>query len=227
MMETVNYLLNLPDQMLVGFNVTTISGRPLKKSGTLFITDPPVMEIKVSPETFPDPEQIDLNSDCLVFLETAEVVTLVCTLKDITANGVVHIKLRDLIQHSDKRKYYRGPAGRLTIFCAQKKKENDASGALEFFQAGGVNISCGGLLITMDRPLAKKEILALDIQTPEPFTKIISCHGMVVRVQKFQDSYFIGIKFTDLDSSMCDEIMAFCFSEQRRMLREMVITKDM
>jgi|GEM_PF-3372380 len=226
-METVNYLLNLPDQILVGFNVTTISGRPLKKSGTLFITDPPVMEIKVSPETFPYPEQIDLSSDCLVFIETAEVATLVCTLKGITDNGVVHIKVRDLIQHSDKRKYFRGPAGRLTIFCAQKKKENDTAGALEFFQAGGVNISCGGILITLDHPMAKGEILALDIQTPEPFARIISCHGMVVRVQKFQDSYFVGIKFTDLDSSMCDDIMAFCLSEQRRMLREMVIPKDL
>ncbi|MFO8083542.1 MAG: PilZ domain-containing protein [Desulfobacterales bacterium] len=224
-MDKVDYLLNLPEQISVGFNFTTISGQQLKKNGTLFINDPPTLELKVLPGTFTQSDPIDLNSDCLIFIETADIATLVCTITGVEADNVIHIRARELIQHSDKRKYFRGPAGRLSIFCCQKDKDN--ADELDIFQAAGVNISCGGILITLDRPVAKNEILALDIQTPEPCKKIISCHGTVVRVKKFQSSYFVGIKFTDLDSNMCDDIMAFCFAEQRRMLRELVIPKDL
>jgi c-di-GMP-binding flagellar brake protein YcgR len=139
------------------------------------------------------------------------------------ANEIVYIKVREIIQHSNKRKYFRGPAGRLSIFCCQKKNKKDNTEDLEVFQAGGINISCGGMLLIIDRPLVKEEILALDIQTPEPVRKVISCHGMVIRIKKLQDSYVVALKFTDMDTAMCDDIMAFCFAEQRRMLKEMVI----
>lgn len=226
-MDTVDYLLNLPKQVAVGVNLSTISGQQLKGSGTLIITGPPEAEIQCLPGTFPHPEQIDIHSDCLVFIETGEIATLVCSITDINARGIIHVRARELIQHSDKRKYFRGPAGRLTIFCRHIiKKEKDNPEKEEMFKAGGVNISCGGILMIMDRPVAKKEMLALEIQTPEPCKKNISCRGVVVRLQKFQSSYFVAVKFNDLEPHMCDDIMAFCFAEQRRMLREMVIPKD-
>jgi hypothetical protein len=226
-MEAINYLLNLPKHISVAFNLTTTSGQQLKKAGTLLVSDPPAMEIKVLSENFPPPEKINLNSDCLVFIETGEVATILCTITDIKANGTVHIRAREVIQHSNKRKHFRGPAGRLSIYYRQKQTEKDNSNDLKVFQAGGVNISCGGMLMIVDQPLIKKEILALDIQTPEPSHKVISCHGMVVRIKALQDSYVVAVKFTDLDSDMCDDIMAFCFAEQRRMLREMVIPKNL
>ncbi len=226
-MDAVNYLLNLPDQISVTFNVTTTVGEQVKKSGTLFILDPPALEIKTLDGTFAQTGPVDIHADCLVFIETAEVATLVCTITEMPADDVISIRVRELIQHSEKREYFRGPAGRLSIYCCQKKNEKDDTEPFEFFQAGGVNISCGGMLITVDRPLAKKQILGLDIQTPEPYRKVISCHGRVVRAKKFLDSYFVAVKFTDLDSAMCDDIMAFCFAEQRRMLRELVIPKNL
>jgi len=226
-MEAINFLLNIPKHLAVRFNVTTTSGQNIKSTGTLLVTDPPSMEIKISSEDFPEPEEIDLNSDCLVFIETGNIASLVCTITGIEANGFVHIKAREMIQHSNQRNYFRGPAGRLSIFYHQQPPETDDPEELEIFKAKGLNISCGGILLIVEQPLAKKEILAIDIQTPEPNPKVISCHAMVVRINKFQDSYLAALKFTDLDSEMCDDIMAFCFAEQRRMLREMVIPKNL
>jgi hypothetical protein len=226
-MEAIDYLLNLPKHISVTFNVTTTSGQQIKKTGRLLVNDPPAMEIRVLSETFPPPEKINLNSDCLVFIESGDVATILCTITDIKTNGVIHIRAREVIQHSNKRKHFRGPAGRLSIFYCQKQTEKDNSDDLKVFQAGGVNISCGGMMMIVDQPLIKKEILALDIHIPEPGHKVISCHGMVVRIKALPDSYVVAVKFTDLDSDICDDIMAFCFAEQRRMLREMVIPKNL
>ena len=38
---------------------------------------------------------------------------------------------------------------------------------------------------------------------------------------------FVAVEFEALDAGICDDIMAFCFAEQRRMLREQVVTKDL
>jgi hypothetical protein len=226
-MEAINYLLNLPKHVSVAFNITTTTGQQIKKTGTLLVNDPPEMEIKVLSKTFPPPEKISLNSDCLVFIETGDIATILCTITHIKNNGIIYIKAREVIQHSNKRKHFRGPAGRLSIFYYQKQTEKDNLKDLKVFQAGGVNISCGGMLMIVDQPLTKKEILALKIHTPEPSSKVISCHGIVVRIKTLQDSYVVAIKFTDLNSDMCDDIMSFCFAEQRRMLREMVIPKNL
>ena len=226
-MEAINYLLNLPTPISVEFNISTTSGQQIKKTGTLLVNDPPEMKIKVLSKTFPPPEKINLNSDCLVFIETGDIATILCTITEIKTNGIIHIRAREVIQHSNKRKHFRGPAGRLSIFYYQKQTEKDNPEDLKVFQASGVNISCGGMLMIVDQPLTKKEILALDIHVPEPSPKVISCHGMVVRIKTLQESYVVAVKFTDLDSEMCDDIMAFCFAEQRRMLREMVIPKNL
>jgi hypothetical protein len=226
-MEAIDYLLNLPKHISVGFNITTTSGQQIKKTGTLLVNDPPAMEIKVLSKTLPPPHNINFNADCLVFIETGDIATILCTITDIQTNGIIHVKAREVIQHSNKRKHFRGPAGRLSIFYRQKQTEKDNLEDLKVFHAGGVNISCGGMLMIVDQSLTKKEILALDIHIPEPSHKVISCHGMVVRIKTLQDSYVVAVKFTDLDSDMCDEIMAFCFAEQRRMLREMVIPKNL
>jgi hypothetical protein len=226
-MEAIDFLLNIPKHISVGFNLTTTNGEQIKSTGTLLVTDPPAMEIKVSSETFPAPEKIDLNSDCIVFIETGDIVSLVCTITAIKPAGFLNIKAREMIQQSNQRKYFRGPAGRLSIFCRQQQRESNNHKDLSVFQVGGINISCGGMLLIVDRPLIKNEILSLNIQTPEPGKKTISCNGKVVRIKKYQDSHIVALRFTDLDSDMCDDIMAFCFAEQRRMLKEMVIPKNL
>jgi hypothetical protein len=222
-MDANEYLANFPAQVPVGLNLSTLSGDLLKRKGLASAGEPPVLEIKCRPNTLPDPEDIDQEADCLVFVETGEIVTLVCSISDLPEKNILRLKVRELFQHGDKREFYRGPAQRLHIQWSLQKAEPDE----EWLLARGVNISCGGLLIEIDRPLKKQERLLFQIALPEPVRKTVTAKAKVLRVQaKDVHCFAVAVQFTDQDGERCDDIMAFCFAEQRRMLREQVITKD-
>ena len=223
-MDANEYLTNFPAQVPVGLNLSTLSGDQLKRKGLASAGEPPVLEIHCQPNSLPDPEDIDQEADCLVFIETGEIVTLVCSISDVPGKNVLRLKVRELFQQGDKREFYRGPAQRLQIqWCLQKAGSDE-----EWLPARGVNISCGGLLVEIDRPLKKQERLLFHITLPEPVRKTVTAKAKVLRVQaKDVDCFAVAVQYTDQDADRCDDIMAHCFAEQRRMLREQVITKDM
>jgi len=223
-MDATDFLFNLPDRLPVGVNVTTTAGEVVKLSGTAEIMDPPAMEVRFAPGLLPAPERIDPESDCLVFIETGEIVTLICSIEPTPGKDVLYLTVQDLIQHAEKREYFRGPANRLNITWRRKSAPEVKKG----FSAKGVNISCGGILLVTTQPVEKKEKLLLEIHVPEPVKKIIKCEAIALRINKLKDSEsFVAVRFLDLDSDMCDDIMAFCFAEQRRLLREQVVPRDL
>jgi c-di-GMP-binding flagellar brake protein YcgR len=84
------------------------------------------------------------------------------------------------------------------------------------------------MLMLAHRQFEKKEKLAVEIQLPSPVEKTIETDAVVIRINQVRKgSYFVAVKFTNMDSETCDDIMAFCFAEQRRMLREHVLTRDL
>jgi len=137
---------------------------------------------------------------------------------------VLFLNVRDLIQHAEKREYFRGPAERLNITWRRKNAPEVKKG----FSAKGVNISCGGILLVTNQPVEKKEKLLLEMHVPDPVKKIIKCEAVALRINKLKESEsFVAVRFLDLESDMCDDIMAFCFAEQRRLLREQVVPRDL
>jgi ribosomal protein L34E len=73
-----------------------------------------------------------------VFIETGVIATILCTITNIKTNGIFQSRAREVIQHSNKRKHFRGPAGRLSIFNRQKQTDKDNIEDVKVFQADGV-----------------------------------------------------------------------------------------
>lgn len=224
-MDVSEYLENLPAQVPVGVNLTTSSKNQLKINGVAGVLEPPALEIRFPENTLPKAERIDPEADCLIFIETGEIVTLTSSLKDFPGKDRLRVMVREVVQHMDKRDYYRGPAERVDISWSRKSRH--AQKDQEWFQARGVNISCGGILFNTNQPITPKERLLIEIDLPGPVHKKIICQASVIRVNTVKkDAYFAALQFHNLDPEHCDNIMSFCFAEQRRILREQVITNS-
>ena len=204
-MQPVDYLSNLPDGIPIACNLSTISGKQIKTSGKLFAADPPELEICFKPDAFPDGESPDIKSDCLVFIETGEVVTLICSILETPAAGnKLRVSAKELVQKSERREYFRVSADRLTVFFRQKVRKGEK--IPKMCKARGVNISCAGILMKTDRQLKKKERIMMRLNFPEPLNKNIFCEGSVVRVDKSKNGFYVGLKFDKLDPEISDEI---------------------
>ncbi len=223
-MDIDEYLSNFTGPFPVAVNVNTSLGEVVKLKGTAEAGEPPELEVRFAAGELPRPDRIDTESDCLVFIEAGEIVTLICSISREPAQASLSLAVREIIQHSEKREFFRGPADRLRVsWRIRGMPDNQKS-----FPAKGVNISCGGILIVVYKRVEKKKKILLDMYLPDPVKKTISCEAEVLRVSRRRDEeHFVAARFTDLDTEHCDDIMAFCFAEQRRLLREQVITRDM
>ncbi len=223
-MDATSYLENLPDELMVAVNFSTVSGEIVKKNGMALNTDPPALEIRFGPDFRIEAEKIDFSADCLVFIETGEIVTLICTLEEVPEPSALLLTVRDLVQHVEKREYFRSPADRLAITWYRK---NERKKNRQKYDAKGINISSGGMLVMTVERVDRRERLVFEVVLPEPAKKTITCDATVLRVEndplgrlrvavRFENSHEIG-----------DDIMGYCFAEQRRLLREKVVTKDL
>lgn len=222
-MDTADYLDNLPEKTPVAVNVPITSGGQTKHNAIAVVVDAPLVELMFPPGSLPESGRIDTSSDCLVFIETGEIVTLICTIEEIEARDTIRVRVRDVIQHVEKREFYRGPADRLQITVRRKS----VAGGSSISAVRGINVSCGGMLMILNQEMGKKEKVELEIYLPDPVKKTIKCDAVVLRVKRERrNAFFVAVRFAGLDSEACDDIMAYCFAEQRRLLREQVITRD-
>lgn len=223
-MDVFDYLSNLPDEFMVAVNYNTIDGVVIKQNGLAVNTDPPSLEIRFGPNARLEPDQIDLASDCLVFIETGDIVTLICTIEGNSEKNILRLNVRNLIQQVEKREYFRSPARRLAVTGSWKNKP---AGSNNTFKVKSLNISSGGMLLITDQPVYKKDRIVFEIRLPEPVTKSIKGDATVLRVERQGSAKFlVAVMFENADE-ICDDIMKYCFAEQRRLLREKVFTKDM
>ena len=223
-MDIYNYLSNLPDEFLVSVNCNAVDGDVIKLNGMAVNSEPPDLEILFGPESRFNPDRIDFAAEGLVFIETGEIVTLVGVFKEGAEKNALRFTVRKFIHHVEKREYFRSPAHRLETLCTFKSA---AAGKQVNVPARGVNISSGGMLVVMEDAIQRKDRVILGITLPEPVTKEIKGIGTVLRVQKTNaGTFLVAIRFENADE-IGDDIMKYCFAEQRRLLREQVLTKDM
>ncbi len=223
-MDVFDYLSNMPDEFMVAVNYNTVDGVVIKQNGLAVNIDPPALEIRFGSNTRLNPGTIDVTSDCLVFIETGDIVTLICTVEENSEKNILRLKVHNLIQQVEKREYFRSPARRLAVTGSWKNKP---AGSNNTFKVKSLNISSGGMLLIMDQPVRKKDRLVFEIRLPEPITKSIKGDATVLRVERQGSAKFLVAVMFDNTEEICDDIMKFCFAEQRRLLREKVFTKDM
>lgn len=88
---------------------------------------------------------------------------------------------------------------------------------------GVVNLSGGGIWLPIFDHLEPRECLALQLVLPTVPPFRLSCKAQVVRLTT-KDSVRSGValKFLEIDEDHREEIVAFCFAEQRRQMRTKV-----
>lgn len=88
---------------------------------------------------------------------------------------------------------------------------------------GVVNLSGGGIWLPLLDPLEPRQLLALQLTLPTVPPFRVPCKAQVVRLTT-KDSVRSGValKFLDIDEGYREEIVAFCFAEQRRQMRTKV-----
>lgn len=225
-MDLLDFLEKLPSQVSVGVNLSTEDGQQVKNNGVALLSDPPAIQVVFPAGELPKPEAIDTQADCLVFIETGEVVTLICSIEEPLEPDRLNLMLHNYIEHHEKRDYFRGPAERLHITwlpsdAAKSPGQKPAKGQ-------GINISCGGIFMSTSHPIEAGQTLTIQISLPAPVNRDITCPAQILRVKRTDDDlYFAALQFTSLEPDICDDIMAFCFAEQRRLLREQVMTRDL
>ncbi len=225
-MDLLDFLEKLPSQVSVGVNITRLDGSQVKPNGLALISQPPAIQVVFPADELPDPEAIDTKADCLIFIESGEVVTLICSIEEPLEPDRLNLTLENYIEHDEKRDYFRGPAERLNITWVPPEGANSQEQTPARGQ--GINISCGGILMTTSHPIEAGQTLSIQISLPAPVNRDIACPAQILRVNRTDDDlYFAALQFTDLEPDICDDIMAFCFAEQRRLLREQVMTRDL
>ena len=225
-MEVSKFLKKLPSQVAVGVNLTLENGQQVKHNGLALLSNSRALQVVFPAGKLPKPEAIDTQADCLIFVETGKVVTLICSIEEPLEPDRLTLNLDNYIEHDEKRDYFRGPAERLHIAWfhsdgQDSQEQTPASGQ-------GINISCGGILMTTSRPVEAGQTLSIHISLPAPANRDITCPAQILRVNRTEDGrYFAALQFTSLEPDICDDIMAYCFAEQRRLLREQVMTRDL
>ncbi len=88
-----------------------------------------------------------------------------------------------------------------------------------------VNLSGGGMWIPTTDPLEARDLVALQLVLPTVPPYRFSCTAQVVRMTGLgTDRSGAALKFVDIDEEDREEVVGFCFAEQRRQLRTKVRT---
>ena len=91
-------------------------------------------EADVFLENLPDEIMVAVNFSTV----SGEIVTLICTVEDVPEPNALLLTTRDLVQHVEKREYFRRPADRLSVAWyrkSERKKNRQKLGAK------GINIT--------------------------------------------------------------------------------------
>jgi len=199
---------------------------PLVVQGIGTVLKSPSFQVFFQKNNLPALEEIDTESKCRVTLNIGGPSLSVFATIDMVdyqkERDVIKLIAVDMVEHSQKREYIRAPAEYVNIkYIVEGDQDSD------FQTAYGVNISCGGVLIVSEKVLQKGQRIQFEIRLPYPEKVTFYCSGKILRAKEKRDgSCLIAIQFDDIEEEDCDSIMAYCFAEQRRQLRENVRVSD-
>jgi hypothetical protein len=83
-----------------------------------------------------------------------------------------------------------------------------------------VNISGGGLSVSLTKEIPLGEILEIKIMLTWNQPVAMSIYGEVTKSEKRHDNYFTAVRYVHMDSSVRDEIIRFVFEREREIIRE-------
>jgi hypothetical protein len=134
--------------------------------------------------------------------------------------NAILLKPKDLQKHAEKREYFRVPA---TLQVWYWPIDDAAAQTAERRYAESVDISGNGILLRHWEPLSGHRKVGVEIRITEPTPCTVEGVARVVRHGSgHRNLYETALTFTEIEPQDQECIIAYCFSVQRRLLREKV-----
>ena len=182
---------------------------------TLFLT---LLPDQISALTF-DPKSI-----CVMFFTIEEVVySINARIERILDDKSLELKPFVILNHPQKRRHFRVDTEIMLQFWTLDENAdiNDTSDNLSKEE---VNLSASGLRFVQNRcQLHEGQIIGLNMILPNSNGRVLEMTGRIVWVKnKGKVGQEAAVEFIDIRNFIQDKIFQFCFSEQRRQLRNKV-----
>ena len=216
-MSSLTLLNHLKEHKVVRIYVPVQGGEKRRLDCVAKVIKEPLVEVSFVADQLPVSE-IDSSQKCLLSLDTGDgTLSLNCIIEEIIGDEKMKLMATESISHEQKREWFRVDAD-----FPVKYWPIDEKGAPKGDTASGtvIDISGGGIRISVKECLPVKTRIRLQIELTEPRVEKVPCICRVMRViRTFSGRSQMGLQFEDIEMDDRDKNVAFCLAEQRRQLR--------
>jgi len=185
----------------------------------------PVAATLIKVNFLPDfvPNNIDQDGEFKLSIQVAgPTVALHGVVKQIVNDRQLVLEVTDAYEHPQKREHFRID---LDLPVRYWRHAEDEDGRPEIFQSPSerVNLSGGGIFFVAEFNPVVGQQLGLELSIPGPPRTVVRCLGRVVRsTPRGEKLWGVALHFTDIEDEDQEEVISYCFAEQRRQLRTKV-----
>jgi len=200
----------------------TAQGEVIRLEGRAKHIEDNRFEIQLEPNHYSE-KDLPVGAQVEVALaKTGSAITQIATVEAFDPPRKLFLQAQQLHEEPQKRDHFRVPADiniRHWEFVAPDRLSQDAG------EGTARNISGGGILLQSETPLAEGSLLYLELSLEyQRKRQRVLCEGQVMHRVQGGRYYEHGIKFINLSEEQEEELMAFCFAQQRQLIRLQVET---
>ncbi len=168
--------------------------------------------------------QLDSSGVCqLSFEHAGRIYGLKARIEKILDGEKLRLVALETVAQVQKREFFR-----IDVAIALRYQRLDSPEANLREVRAQVNLSGGGIRFPSRERFKVEEKIGLEIHLPETPEDRICCVGHVVRVfDENEGSKAVALQFVEIEAKDRDHLIAFCFSEQRKALRNKIKVLDL
>ena len=220
-MAELKYLQEFKSVRIV---LPVVSAPPLSLECVARAENPPFIDAHFLPGQLPS-DRLDLDGECQIsfFGQGEQTHVLKVKIDKVVSGERLRLEAFQTATRAQQREFFRIDVD-LTL---KYRRVSEGEEALPRRVQGRVNLSGGGMWFPVKDALDVRECLSMEIHLPGSPPACAFAAAEVIRMTGSDEaSRGVAVKFTDIESEDRDEIIAYCFAEQRRQLRTRVRLTD-
>lgn len=209
---------HLKEYRVVQISLPRNGGELETVDGVALATAPPIFEVTFLPDHL-QPETLNEQGSCrLTYLApNGSLQTINAEIVTVVSDSKLHLRLLEGYSQEQKRAYFRVDTNLAVSYWSLDDTDANACSA-----PPPVNLSGGGIRIAVKKALRKGSDVGLEIILDDPRPRVIECVATVIRSFRLGGVMQMAMRYTQIEEEDRDAIIAYCFAEQRRQLREKV-----
>lgn len=181
--------------------------------------NPPFIDAHFLPDQLPS-KQLNTEGECQLSFEAGgQAHAFKARIDKVVSSDRLRLQAVQVFNREQQREYFRID---VELTLKYRRLSEGEGGAARRVQAR-VNLSGGGLWFPLKEVLEPKERLSVEIFLPgSPPTRAFAIAEVIRMTGSDEASRGVAMKFNEIDDNDRDEIVGFCFAEQRRQLRNRI-----